>query len=60
MKPKRPTETDLLAIVQNGFQEQLPKDREAQAPVAVPTPAPASNPVAAPLTVEPMVRLTSG
>ena len=31
MKPKRPTETDLLAIVQNGFQEQLPRDREAQA-----------------------------
>lgn len=28
MKPKRPTETDLLAVVQNGFQEQLSMDRE--------------------------------
>ena len=42
MKPKRPTETDLLAIVQNGFQEQLPKDREARAPARrlPPTPTP--------------------
>ena len=32
MKPKRPTETDLLALVQNGFNAQLPKDRAAQTP----------------------------
>lgn len=33
MKPKRPSETDLLALVQNGFNAQLPKDRAAQTPV---------------------------
>jgi hypothetical protein len=32
VKPKRPTEKDLLALVQNGFNTQLPKDRAAQAP----------------------------
>jgi hypothetical protein len=51
MKPKRPTETDLLAIVQNGFQEQLPKDREAQA--QAPAQAPAPSP--APATIAPNV-----
>jgi hypothetical protein len=56
MKPKRPTETDLLAIVQNGFQEQLPKDREAQAPALAPTATPI--PVAATAAIEPMVKIT--
>lgn len=32
MKPKRPSETDLLAVVQNGFQEQLQLDREPHIP----------------------------
>jgi hypothetical protein len=58
MKPKRPTETDLLAIVQNGFQEQLPKDREAQLPAPASTSAPASTPVVAPIPMGPMVRIT--
>jgi hypothetical protein len=30
MKPKRPTEQDLLSLVQNGFNTQLAKDREIQ------------------------------
>lgn len=60
MKPRRPTETDLLAIVQQGFQEQLPKDREAQAPAtaSVPTPAPAMPPAIVPAPREPMVKVT--
>ena len=58
MKPKRPTETDLLAIVQNGFQEQLPKDREAQAPAPASTSVPAPTPVTAPVPLGPMVRIT--
>ena len=40
MKPKRPSETDLLALVQNGFNAQLPKDRAAQAPAQEPGPKP--------------------
>ena len=51
MKPKRPTETDLLALVQNGFNAQLPKDRQAQAQVDAAQPAP-------PAMVMPMVRIT--
>ena len=46
MKPKRPSETDLLALVQNGFNAQLPMDRAAQ------------NPAPGPATVVPMVRIT--
>jgi hypothetical protein len=56
MKPKRPTETDLLAIVQTGFQEQLPKDRGPQHPAPAPTrvaPSPAE-----PAELVPMVRIT--
>lgn len=60
MKPKRPTETDLLALVQNGFNAQLPKDREAQAPAAGAAPKPkvegTSTPEPAPFV--PMVRIT--
>jgi hypothetical protein len=60
MKPKRPTETNLLAIVQNGFQEQLPKDREAQ--TQPPAPAPATTSVLAPVAgsapMEQMVKIT--
>ena len=60
MKPKRPTETDLLAIVQNGFEAQLPKDREAQtpAPRPAPTAAPVPTPVADQAPFVPMVRIT--
>ena len=61
MKPKRPTEIDLLTIVQNGFQEQLPRDREAQA--AAPTSAALPEPEAKLATAEPtpgvpMVKIT--
>lgn len=61
MKPKRPTETDLLAIVQNGFQEQLPRDRETQATASVPAilPEPEAKPAAIePAPAIPMVRIT--
>ena len=61
MKPKRPTETDLLAIVQNGFQEQLPRDREAQATAPAPAarPEPETKPaMAEPAPGLPMVRIT--
>ena len=58
MKPKRPTETDLLAIVQNGFQEQLSRDREAQAPAPVPSPALVAPRAAEPAALVPMVRIT--
>ena len=57
MKPKPPTETDLLTLVQNGFNAQLPVDRAAQAPEA----APASNPKgdeADPSALVPMARIT--
>jgi hypothetical protein len=59
VKPKRPTETDLLALVQNGFKDQLPKDREVHAPTP-PAPLPKrEDPTAkeAP-PFEPMVRIT--
>ena len=60
MKPKRPTETDLLALVQDGFNAQLAKDREAMAPDSgpVPKPNPDAPPVAGPADFEPMVRIT--
>jgi len=65
VKPKRPTETDLLAIVKNGFDTQLPKDREALAPAPAPAPAPAAKPeveasptTAGPGSIVPMVRIT--
>ena len=63
MKPKRPTETDLLALVQNGFNAQLPKDREAQAsaPRAAPKPKAADTAKADPaplMPMVPMVRIT--
>ena len=60
MKPKRPTETDLLTLVQNGFNSQLPKDREAQA--SAPGPAPKAKeeemPAAVPTPFASMVRIT--
>ena len=59
MKPKRPTETDLLALVQNGFNDQLPKDRETHPPA---TPAPPARREALPARevqpLDPMVRIT--
>ena len=60
MKPKRPTETDLLALVQDGFNAQLAKDREAMAsdPGPLPQPGPDAPPSAAPADFEPMVRIT--
>ena len=60
MKPKRPTETDLLTLVQNEFNAQLPKDREAQAPVHAPAPQPMAkdSPAAGPTSFLPMVRIT--
>ena len=58
MKPKRPTETDLLAIVQNGFREQLPKDREAQSPAPVPVPTAIAPSATEPGALVPMVRIT--
>lgn len=58
MKPKRPTETDLLAIVKNGFQEQLSRDREAQAPAPLPSPALVAPRAAEPAALVPMVRIT--
>jgi len=60
MKPKRPTETDLLTLVQNGFNSQLPKDREAQAPASgpAPKPKPEETPAAGPPPFVPMVRVT--
>jgi hypothetical protein len=60
MKPKRPTETDLLALVQNGFNAQLPKDRAAQAPAREREPQPKGNDTAAadPPPLVPMVRIT--
>lgn len=60
MKPKRPTEADLLTLVQNGFNAQLPKDREAQAPVPGPKPQNGGqdSPPADPTSFVPMVRIT--
>ena len=60
MKPKRPSETDLLALVQSGFNAQLPKDRAAQAPPAAtpPTPEAKGDPEAAPAPLVPMARIT--
>ncbi len=58
MKPQRPTETDLLALVQSGFQNQLPKDRQAQAPpLTTPGASEKSSDLALPPPV-PMVRIT--
>ena len=60
MKPKRPSEADLLNLIQNGFNSQLPRDRETQAPA----PALASRPKAGdlhagePASRVPMVRIT--
>jgi len=60
MKPKRPSEADLLALVQNGFNTQLPQDREAQRPVPDPAPpAPPPEAPAAPADFQgPLVRIT--
>jgi hypothetical protein len=60
VKPKRPTEADLLAVIQDGFNSQLPKDREAQVPVSGPTPAAKGEdtPTADPVPFVPMVRIT--
>jgi hypothetical protein len=60
MKPKRPTETDLLALVQNGFNAQRPKDRAAQASAPGPEPKPKANDSATtdPSPLVPMVRIT--
>ena len=60
MKPKRPTETDLLALVQNGFNAQLPKDRAAQASAPGPEPKPKANDSVPtdPAPLVPMVRIT--
>jgi hypothetical protein len=60
MKPKRPSETDLLALVQNGFNAQLPKDRAAQVPPGETPPKPEANagPEAAPAPFVPMARIT--
>ncbi|MDR3672735.1 MAG: hypothetical protein P4L36_17955 [Holophaga sp.] len=57
MKPKPPTETDLLALVQNGFNAQLPMDRAAQAPDAAPAPKPKAD-EADPSALVPMARIT--
>lgn len=57
MKPKPPTETDLLTLVQNGFNAQLPMDRAAQAPDAAPAPKPKAD-EAGPAAVVPMARIT--
>ena len=62
MKPKRPSEADLLALVQNGFNAQLPKDRAAQAPPAETPPTleakGAPDTEAAPAPLVPMARIT--
>ena len=60
MKPKRPSEADLLALVQNGFNAQLPKDRAAQAPAQEPGPKPKTQDGAAPppAPAVPMARIT--
>ena len=60
MKPKRPTEADLLTLVQNGFNAQLPKDREAQATAPGPKPQPGGQDAtpADPSPFVPMVRVT--
>lgn len=60
MKPKPPTEAELLTLVQNGFNSQLPKDREAQAITREPAPkARSSDGLAPELQVPvPMVRIT--
>jgi hypothetical protein len=57
MKPKRPTETDLLTIVQNGFNAQLPMDRAAQAPDVAPAPKHKVDEVD-PAALVPMARIT--
>lgn len=57
MKPKPPTETDLLTLVQNGFNAQLPVDRAAQAPDAAPAPKPKAD-EADPAAMVPMARIT--
>ena len=60
MKPKPPTEADLLTLVQNGFNSQLPKDRAAQAAASEPVPGAQSGiaPAAEPGALVPMVRIT--
>jgi hypothetical protein len=60
MKPKRPSETDLLALVQNGFNAQLPKDRAAQAPTQAqgPKPEATGGPEVDPASLVPMARIT--
>jgi len=60
VKPQRPSETDLLALVQNGFNAQLPKDREAHGAGSEPPPSPLSATATAPLpgTQAAMVRIT--
>lgn len=57
MKPKRPTENDLLAIVQNGFHAQLPMDRAAQGPEAAPA-TKLKVGEAKPAALVPMARIT--
>jgi hypothetical protein len=58
MKPKRPTEQDLLAIVQNGFEAQLPKDREAQQQAPAGGVVPEGQPGLEVAPLVPMVRIT--
>ena len=57
MKPKRPTETDLLTIVQNGFNAQLPMDRAVQGPDAALASKPQSGGID-PAALVPMARIT--
>ena len=57
MKPKPPTETDLLTLVQNGFNAQLPVDRAAQAPEAALAAKPKAG-EADPSALVPMARIT--
>ncbi|GEM_PF-1768230 len=59
MKPKRPTEKDLLSLVQSGFNAQLAKDREATAscgPDAAPVGGTLPDPEPPPFA--PLVRMT--
>ena len=60
MKPKRPSEADLLALVQNGFNAQLPKDRAARAPAQETGPKPEAKGAteADPAPLLPMARIT--
>jgi hypothetical protein len=60
VKPKRPTEADLLAVIQDGFNSQLPMDRAAQAsiPEVAPKPKAEDTPTTYSAPFVPMVRIT--